>query len=165
MDRDYRYLRERTGRCETRAALTGRADELGAAAVQHPPRLDTVAGSRAMSRRLINVHQLDQAADTIDAALATAGRLPHPDPAVATLAALAAGLREHTAVLRAAAEEDWWTGYFNCAHRAAQAARERERAESDRLHVAAAVSREPVGAPAVRTAYEKLAQPDCGAGR
>lgn len=116
-------------------ALTGRADELGAAAVQHPPRLqlDTVAGSRAMSRRLVDAHRLDQAADTIDAAIAAAGRLPRPDPAVDALAALAAGLREQTTALRAAGEEDWWTGYFDRAHREAQAAWERERAESDRL--------------------------------
>lgn len=116
-------------------ALTGRADELGTAAVQHAPRLhlDTVTGSRAMSRRLVDVHQLDRAADTIDATIAAAGRLAHPDPAVDALATLAAGLREQSAALRAAVEEDWWTSYFDRAHRESQAAWERERAESDRL--------------------------------
>jgi hypothetical protein len=123
---------------EEAEALTGRADELAAAAVQHPPRLrlDTVPGSRALSRRLINAHQLDQAADTIDLALTTAGQLPHPDPAVDTLAELAATLREQAGELRATDEtsEDWWTGYFNNLRRGSEAAAERERAETDRLH-------------------------------
>lgn len=62
---------------EEAEALTGRADELGTTAVLHPPRLrlDTPAGSRAMSRRLIGTYQLDQAADLIDASLTTARRL------------------------------------------------------------------------------------------
>lgn len=126
---------------EDAEALTGRADELGAAAVKHLPRLqlDTVAGSRALSRRLINAHQLDQAADTIDAALTTASRLPHPDPAVDTLVKLAGTLRAQTAGLRAGdeAREDWWASYFDNLHRQAEAAWERERAETDRLHALA----------------------------
>jgi hypothetical protein len=44
-------------------ALTARADVLGTTAVQHPPRLglDTPAGSQALSRRLVDVHQLAKA--------------------------------------------------------------------------------------------------------
>lgn len=76
---------------------------------------DTEHGDLA---RLIDAHQLD--------------------PAVDTLAALAATLREQAAGLRAAdeASEDWWTGYFDNFRREADAA-ERERAETDRLHALA----------------------------
>lgn len=65
--------------------------------------------------------------------------MPHPDPAGVTLAALAATLRGQAAELRATDEtsEDWWTGYFDNLRREADAAAERERAETDRLHALA----------------------------
>lgn len=49
---------------------------------------------------------------------------------------LSATLRDQAAVLRAAGE-DWWTGYFDRLRREDDAAAERERAETDRLHALA----------------------------
>lgn len=88
--------------------------------MHHPPqlRLDTIAGSQALSRRLVDVHQLAKAADTIETALAAARRLPHPDPAVDTLTTLAASLREQITGLRTNPDDDWWTGYFDRQRRA-----------------------------------------------
>jgi hypothetical protein len=111
---------------EDAEALTARADELGTAAVHRPPRLhlDTTAGSQALSRRLVDVHQLAKAADTIDTALAAARRLPHPDPAADILTTLTTSLREQITALRTnPGDNDWWTGYFDRQHRDAAAQR------------------------------------------
>ena len=60
--------------------------------------------------------------------------LPHPDPAVDTLAALAATLRDQAAGLRTADEvsEDWWSGYFDNLRREADDAVQQPPSENGR---------------------------------
>lgn len=110
--------------------LAERADELGALAAANAPRLhlDTEAGSRALSRTLVDVHQLGQAADTIDTAIARARALPHPDPAVDALAAAATQLREQAAALRAGDPVNWVTAYFGAQQQRRAVSKEEARA-------------------------------------
>ncbi|MFI1996323.1 hypothetical protein [Actinoplanes sp. NPDC020271] len=90
-------------------ALTEWADDLGALAVANAPQLhlDTQVGARALSRRLISAHQINQAADQVDAAIARARALPYPDPAVDELAATAVRLRAQAAALWADQSDTW----------------------------------------------------------
>lgn len=86
-------------------ALTSRAAQIAEAIPRVVPRRDhdTEAGSRAISRDRLAVHARDLAlaAESVRDATQAARRLPHPDPMVLALAALAEQLERHAGDLAA----------------------------------------------------------------